>query len=69
MKLKDFKLKITEEGVELERGTEIPQERSEIDYEKYDKLRSLGWSDDEIVKMLEHSKEKGMMSDSGYICI
>ena len=69
MKLKDFKLKITENGIEIEQGTDIPTKKQDLDYERYDNLRSLGWEDNEIIKMIERSKERGMMSDGGYICI
>ena len=70
MKIKDFKLKINSDGaIEIESGTNLPTEKADLDYERYDKLRSLGWSDQDIIKMLKNSKERGRMSEGGYAYI
>lgn len=73
MDIKSFKLKVTSDGIEIDNNISMPNnkynKRQDLDYEKYDNLRSLGWSDEEIIKMLERSKERGRTSDSGLVYI
>lgn len=74
MKIQNINLQITsnEEGekeIKVEKNTELPIKTSEMNYEKYDYLRSLGWNDSEIKKMIENKKTNARLSDSGYVCI